>query len=108
MLYYKEIYEYSCYLVGKRCNMLYHVIEKLIYCFNIMLYNIGEKMEAKDECKNIGIRWNANEIKLYERFIKAKKEYDKDKIRPTSCAEFVKILIDRALKDLEKNKEKNK
>lgn len=60
------------------------------------------------DCKNIAIRFKEEE-ELYKQFIKAKTDYDKDRRergeRETSCIEFAKILLHRALKEEEKERE---
>jgi len=55
-----------------------------------------------EKCKSIAIRFKEEE-ELYRQFIEAKKAYDKRRKekgeKETSCAEFAKILIHKALKE---------
>jgi len=58
------------------------------------------KGDNMGDCNNIAIRFKEEE-ELYKRFISAKKEYDRQRSgrgeRETSCIEFAKILIHKAL-----------
>ncbi|MBC8520544.1 MAG: hypothetical protein H8D26_00915 [Methanomicrobia archaeon] len=60
------------------------------------------------DCKNIAIRFKEEEG-LYKQFIQAKVDYDMQRRergeRETSCIEFSKILIHKALKEGEESEE---
>lgn len=62
------------------------------------------------DCQSIGIRWTKNDEELYKKFINAKKKIDKERSKrgekPTSCAEFSKMLFYIALEELEKREGK--
>jgi hypothetical protein len=66
----------------------------------------GESEEGKcknmKKCKDIGIHWKEEE-ELYKQFIQAKGHHDSQRRergeKETSCAEFTKILLHKALKE---------